>query len=68
MTKRKNYPHWAYPLKKIWLRIVRARWKRFRSAHSDIRTGCIYYPDEVYDWLGQFDKMDKLMKDYYKNA
>lgn len=30
--------------------------------------GSAYYPDEVYRWLSQFDKMDQLMKDYYKGA
>jgi len=70
MTTEKNYPHWNYPLRKLWLRMVRGRWSKFRSAYknSEIRSGCVYYPDKVYNWLNQFDEMDKLMKDYYKNA
>ncbi len=66
--KQRDYPYWNYPLKKLWLRAVRMRWRRYRSAQYDIRTGCVYFPDEVYDWLQKFDEMDKLMKDYYKNA
>lgn len=67
-----NYPNHAFGRKKEWLRDVRKRWVEFRKKHinqeNSVRSGCVYYPDEVYRWLNQFDKMDELMKDYYKNA
>jgi hypothetical protein len=64
------YPDFAYPTKRVWLRSVRKRWTAFRKEikESDMFCGCAYYPKEVYEWLNQFDKMDNLMKDYYKNA
>jgi hypothetical protein len=65
-----NYPYWNFITRRRWLSNVHMRWSIFRKYynHSDITTGCAYYPDEVYEWLNQFEKMDKLMKDFYKNA
>jgi phage pi2 protein 07 len=68
----RNYPDFAYPTKRDWLRDVRKRWTSFRRVvkSDDIRIycGCAYYPKEVFEWLNQFKKMDKLMKEHYKNA
>lgn len=74
--KKKEFPHWEFSSKKSWLRNVRKRWVRFRkpfSYHSNkegdtVKSGCVYYPPEVMQWLGEFEKMDKLMREYYKNA
>ena len=71
----KNYPTHAYKSKKLWLRNVRKRWVLFRrywrntgNWDESIWCGCLYYPKEVYEWLNQFEKMDKLMREHYKNA
>ena len=68
----KNYPDFAFKRKKLWLRDVRKRWSGFRSDwnrnENCVTTGCAYYPPEVWKWLCEFEKMDKLMREYYKNA
>ena len=71
--EKKDYPHWNYPTKKDWLKNVRKRWMTFRkSTRNDnlggVHLGCAYYPKEVYKWICRCDKMDKLMKEYYKNG
>lgn len=67
-----NYPNYAFKNKKLWLRDVRKRWaairKFIRHNNESVVMGCVFYPDEVYDWIQQFDKMDAKMKDYYKNV
>ena len=62
-----RYPTWNYT-KRDWLRNVRKRWVVFRKVRADIRYGSAYFPKEVYEWLSQFEKMDDLMRDYYKGA
>ena len=68
----KNYPDFIFNRKKIWLRDVRKRWTLFRKMFCDndnsVWTGCVYYPEDVHKWLNQFERMDKIMRDYYKNA
>ena len=68
--ERENYPDWNFKTKKEWLRNVRKRWTIFRKIlnHGNICDGCAYYPVEVYKWLDRFEEMDKIMKEYYKNA
>ena len=70
MSKIKNYPYWVHPTKKDWLRRARKQWSELRKAinKTDVTVGSVFYPDEVYNWLVQFEKMDYLMKEYYKNA
>ncbi len=70
MAKKKDYPTWDYKSKKEWLCKVRKRWVKFRKVFNNdsVRTGCVYYPREVLDWLGKFEKMDAKMREYYKNA
>ena len=71
MEKRNKYPHWAHKTQKEWLRDVRKRWaffrKRFNGA-DNVFLGCAFYPDEVREWLHEFEKMDTKMKEFYKNA
>lgn len=73
-SQKNDYPHWAYPSKKDWLRDVRKRWAKFRRMQGEqsIMSGCAFYPKEVYRWLYDFrqemDRMNKLMRDYYKGA
>lgn len=69
------YPYWNHNSKREWLKDVRRRWTKFRREYrhrmdyaESVRTGSAYYPDKVYQWLAKFDEMDKLMKEYYKNA
>ncbi len=67
----KNYPTHVFQNNKQWLRDVRKRWARFRkhwNNENHVTSGCVYYPNEVYKWLGKFQEMDKLMKEYYKKA
>lgn len=72
--KNKDYPDWNHESKKSWLRQVRKQWSDFRRKinHSDYNCGSAYYPEEVYEWIkkfqSDFEKMDKIMRDYYKNA
>ena len=68
--KTKHYPYWDFKTKRDWLIHVRSKWVRFRNIFNrgDISTGSVYYPEEVYQWLNKFHKMDKIMKEYYKNA
>jgi hypothetical protein len=75
--KIKNYPHWNYPIKRLWLRQARKQWSEFRrsfalSNNNAVTSGCIFYPKPVYEWLNkiraEMKEMDKIMKDYYKNA
>ena len=70
MHKSENYPDHAYGTRREWLKRVRDKWNCFRKSFhkTEVITGCAYYPDEVYNWLIQFEKMNKLMKEYYKNA
>jgi len=71
-----DYPVSVYKNKKSWLRDVRKKWIRFRKhwwkardwGDKSIWCGRAYYPPEVYKWLDQFGKMDKLMREYYKKA
>jgi len=69
---RKDYPTHAYKTKREWSRDVRKRWCKLRSnikiSSNSVRGGCAYYPEDVYKWIDQFEKMDELMRDYYKNA
>ena len=71
MRKIKDYPDHAFENKKEWLRNVRKRWTQFRkynNQENNVKAGCYYYPEEVYEWLNKFEKMDKLMKYYYRNT
>jgi hypothetical protein len=68
--KTKNYPDWEFETKQKWLRNVRKNWSSFGKSfnHHEMMCGSAYYPEEVYQWLNEFDKMDKKMKEYYRNA
>lgn len=71
-----RFPNWQHKTNRDWLKNVRKRWKAFRLFYrfgeSNIMTGSAYYPKEVYEWLvktqNEFEKMDEIMKQYYKNA
>ena len=74
---KKNYPHWAYPIRRLWLRQVRKQWSEFRRSFNipnlnPVYEGSAFYPKPVYEWLmkirDEMKEMDKLMKEYYKNA
>ena len=68
--KTKDYPDWDFKTRQEWLRNVRKNWSSFRKSfnHHKIMYGSAYYPEEVYQWLNEFYKMDKKMKEYYRNA
>jgi hypothetical protein len=69
--KGQGYPAWTYKNKSVWKASVRQRWVKFRRAmnsNDSIHLGCAYYPEEVYRWIEQFEKMDNLMKDFYGRA
>jgi hypothetical protein len=74
MKSNRDYPAWAYKTKKKWLQTVRKRWVQFRKSmdKTEVMVGCAYYPKEVYNELIEMklniEKLDKLMKEYYKNA
>jgi len=66
-----RYPKHAFQTKRLWLQTVRKRWIILRNtfrAGDSIMLGSAYYPKDVYKWLRDFEKMDKIMKEYYKNA
>lgn len=67
-----QYPDHAYKTKRDWLKDVRARWKVLRKEiqynEESVRYGCVYYPQEVFAWIQEFKKMDRLMQEYYKNT
>ena len=55
--------------KQQWLRQARKQWSSFRRYFKKMMLPVdAYYPDEVYQWLRQFDKMDEIMRDFYRNA
>lgn len=73
---KKDYPYWAHPTKREWLKDVRKRWNEFKRVRHpykrSVMSGSAYYPKEVYQWLikseRELKKMDLLMREYYKNA
>lgn len=67
----KAYPKWKYSSRKNWLKHVRKRWIKFRKEFEGceaIHMGSAFYPSEVQQWIREFNKIDGLMKEYYKNA
>lgn len=65
-TKSDKWPHWAHKSKRDWKRDSRKRWVALRKAVDIARLGCAYYPPEAYDFIQNFKKADKEMRNFYK--